>query len=106
MLQLYYSFFHSHLQYGILLWESTSKTYLSKIKVLQNKAIKVIGGRKWRDRATPFYKKLKIPKIVDIYKLETAIFMYKYRTNELPAGMNNLFQETSQVHTKCTRTAK
>ena len=105
MLQLYYSFFHSHLQYGILLWGSTSKTYLSKIKVLQNKAIKVIGGGKWRDRATPFYKKLKILKIVDIYKLETAIFMYKYRTNKLPAGMNILFQETSQVHTKCTRTA-
>ena len=48
---------------------------------------------------------LKILKIVDIYKLETAIFMYKYRTNKLPAGMNNLFQETSQVHTKCTCTA-
>ena len=47
MLQLYYSFFHSHLQYGIILWGSTSKTYLSKIKVLQNKAIKVvIGGGK------------------------------------------------------------
>ena len=30
--------------------------------------------------------------------------MYKYSTNKLPAGMNNLFQETSQVHTKCTRT--
>ena len=105
MLQLYYSFFHSHLQYGILLWGPTSKTYLSKIKVLQNKAIKVIGGGKWRDRATPFYKKLKIQKIVDVYKLETAIFMYKYSTNKLPAGMNNLFQETSQVHTKRTRTA-
>ena len=104
ILQLYYSFFHSHLQYGILLWGSTSKTCLSKIKVLQNKAIKVIGGGKWRDRATPFYK-LKILKIVDVYELETAIFMYKYSTNKLPAGMNNLFQETSQVHTKCTRTA-
>ena len=79
------------MQYGILLWGSTSKTYLSKIKVLQNKAIKIIGGRKWRNRATPFYKKLKILKIVDVYKLETAIFMYKYSTNKLPAGMNNLF---------------
>ena len=103
MLQLYYSFFHSHLQYGILLWGSTSKTYLSKIIVLQNKAIKVIGGGKWRDRATPFYKKLKILKIVDVYKLETAIFMYKYSTNKLPAGMNNLFQETSsyKMYTYC-----
>ena len=44
MLQFYYSFFHSHLQYSILLWGSTSKTYFSKIKVLQNKAIKVIEG--------------------------------------------------------------
>ena len=31
--------------------------------------------------------------------------MYKYSTNKLPASMNNLFPETSQVHTKCTRTA-
>ena len=81
--------------------------------MLQNKAIKVIGGGKWRDRATPFYKKLKILKIVDVYELETAIFMYKYSANKLPAGMNyklpagmnNLFQETSQVYTKCKRTA-
>ena len=105
MLQLYYSFFHSHLQYGILFWGSTSKTYLSKIKKLQNKAIKVIGGTKWRERATPFYKKLKILKIPDVYTLEAAIFMYNYSANKLSAGMNNLFEETSQVHSKCARTA-
>ena len=79
------------------------KPILAKLKCY--KTIKVIGGGKWRDRATPFYKKLKILKIVDVYKLETAIFWYKHSNNKLPAGVNNLFQETSQVHTKCTRTA-
>ena len=37
-----------------------------------------------------------------VYKLETD-FSRKYNTDKLPAGMNNLFQETSRAHTKCTR---
>ena len=54
-------------------------------------------------------QKLQFLKIADVYKLETAIFMYKHNTNssKLPAGENNLFYETSgsQVHTKCSYTA-
>ncbi len=40
--QLYYSLFHSHLSYGILLWGSAYKYRLHKIEVSQKKAIRNI----------------------------------------------------------------
>ena len=54
LLSLYYGIFHSHLQYGILAWSATYKSYYNKIAILQIKAVKIIGGGKWNDRATPF----------------------------------------------------
>ena len=47
MLSLYHGIFHSHLQYGILAWSATYKSYYNKIAILQNKAVKIIRGGKW-----------------------------------------------------------
>ena len=58
LLQLYYAIFHSHSQYGLIVWSSTFKTYLKKLTTLQNKAVKIVGGGKYFDHATPYYSKL------------------------------------------------
>ena len=49
---LYYSMIHPHLLYGIIYWGSTLKTYLGKLSVLQNKALRIIAGGNWLDNAT------------------------------------------------------
>ena len=54
LLQLYYSIFNSYLQHGITIWGSTFKSYLKKLNTLQNKAVKILAGESWRERATPF----------------------------------------------------
>ena len=56
----YHGIFHSYLQYEILAWSATYKSYYNKTTILQNKAVKIIVGGKWNDRATPFYAKLNI----------------------------------------------
>ena len=53
MLTLYHAIFQSHLKYSVLVWNSTFRSYLKKIIVLQNKALKIIGGAKWNERASP-----------------------------------------------------
>ena len=69
LLHLYYATFYSHMQYSITSWSSTYKTYLNKLSTLQNKAaVKIIGGRRYYDRATPFYSKLGVLKLVDAVK--------------------------------------
>jgi len=103
LLQLYYSIFHCHLQYGIIIWGSTFKTYLSKLEKLQNKAVKVIGGASWQDRATPYYSKLQILKICDLFQLELASFMYKFKNKQLPFTFLHYFQETSTICSKQLR---
>lgn len=103
MLLLYYAIFHSHLQYGIIAWSSTFKSYLYKLSILQNKAVKIIGGGKYFDRATPFYSNLNILKLFDIIKLETASFVYKFNSNALPAQFNNYLTKVNKVYKRSTR---
>ena len=103
LLSLYYAIFHSHIQYAIFIWGSTYKSYSIKITSLQNKAIKIIGGGTWFDNATPFYKKFKILKFKDLFKLETALFIYKFKANLLPSTFTNYFYQVKNKYKISTR---
>ena len=103
LLSLYYAIFHSHLQYGLITWSSTFKTFLEKVSILQNKAVKIIGGGNYHDRATPFYSKLRILKLVDMVFLKKALFMFKFKMKMLPDQFSNYFMKTCQVYQKFTR---
>ena len=59
-LKLYYAMVHLYLIYGLVAWGSTFPSYIEKLNVLQNKAVKLIGGGIYLDRATPYYSKLNI----------------------------------------------
>ena len=52
---LYYSLKHTHLLYGLPICGSTHLSYLKKLITLQNKAVKLIGGGLYNDKASPFY---------------------------------------------------
>ena len=41
LLLLYFALFHSLITYGLIIWNSTYKTYTSKISKLQNRIIKI-----------------------------------------------------------------
>ena len=62
----------------LLIWSSTFKSYLKKFIVLQNKALKIIGGVDWNERASPYYLKFKILKLPDMFKFESAVFTFKF----------------------------
>ena len=85
------NFLNPQVQYGLIIWGSTFKTYLKKLIILQNKAIKIVGGGKYFDHATPYYFKTSILKLVDLLKLEKASFVFKYRSKALPSA--NYFSE-------------
>ena len=72
LLQLYNVLVHSHLLYGLSVWGTTYPSYFAKLSTLQNKVVKIVGGGKIFDRATPFYTKLNIPKHLDLYTVEIA----------------------------------
>ena len=70
LLQLYHALMHPLLTYGIVVWGSTYPSYLSKLKTLQNKAMRIISGSHYRDEANPIYKKLEVLQIHDLYTMK------------------------------------
>ena len=76
LLKIYYAQIHSYLLYGLIIWGSTFPTYLKKLITLQNKAVKFICAAKFYDSSSPYYKRLKILKPTDLYKLEVGKFIH------------------------------
>ena len=103
LINLYFALIHSHLLYGLPVWASTCKTYLSKIKVLQNKAISIISEIPHKERVSPYYYKLQILKLDDLYQFELAKIMHQYTHNKLPIRFCNYFTYSCNSYSYSTR---
>ena len=103
LLQLYHTLVHSHLTYGISIWGSTYPSYLQKVEKLQNKALKAICNAPYLSPAKPLYTQLNILQIQDVYKHETAKFMFNCNKTLTPTPFSNFFQKTNQVSNRSTR---
>ena len=78
LINLYYSLVHTHLHYALPLRGATYKSYLMKLKRLQNKALRIISKTKIRGKISPQYYKYEILKLEDLYNFEIAKLMYQY----------------------------
>ena len=76
-----------------------------QIQTIQSKAIRAISDSGWRVHVTPLYNELKILKVDDIYKIESATFMHKYVNKKLPDYFQNYFKKVSGNHGYSTRGA-
>ena len=97
---LYFSLVHTHLLYALA---STYNTYLSKLKRLQNKAVRIISRTSIKDRITPNYHRLEILKLDDLYTLEIAKLMHQFTPNKLPDTFDHYFTYSSDVSKHYTR---
>ena len=53
--------FRSQLLYGMPVRGAAYSSYTHRIKILQNKAIRIVAGSKWSDHLTPYYRKNRNP---------------------------------------------
>ena len=105
LLKLYYALVHPHLFYGLFAWVTTYTSYLAKLCTLQNKVVRHIGGGSYREHSTPYYSNLKILKLPDLLKLETAKLVFRHLQNTLPPLISNLFIKTSDISVRHTRSS-
>ena len=101
LLQLYHALIHPLLTYGIVVWDSTYLSYLSKLKTLQNKAMRIISGSHYRDEANPIFKK--VLQIHDLYTFETAKFVYSCFYNLAPIPFIDFFTKVDEIYQRATR---
>ena len=103
LLQLYCTLVHPVLLYGITAWGNTFPTYLQKLQVLQNKAVRLISESHPRDHLTSVYASLKILQVKELLTFELAKFVFCCIANKAPKSFSEYFVRTSEVSCRNTR---
>ena len=57
LVALYYSFFFSHILYGILGWGSATKSAIRPLQTFQNKVLKIINKSTWKPAVSSVAKR-------------------------------------------------
>lgn len=103
LLILYNTLILSYLNYGSYVWGNTYNTHLSKIELLQKKAVRIITMSDYRSPSASLFKKLKILPIYELVTFNTIIFIYSSLNNLIPKSNDNLFVFNSELHPYNTR---
>ncbi len=90
---IYHAIFASHMTYGCQVWgQSFNETYIKKIQILQNNAMRLISfAPNFRDHVSPIYKSYNILKIKDLIDLKNMLFVHDYLNNKLPESFSDFF---------------
>ena len=104
-MSLYYSLIYSHLSYGICVWGDADNTYLDKIRIIQNKAVRIISSTDFYSHVEPMYKKLNILNLDEIYLSQYADLMYDQDHGTLPKCFKQYFKKVNEIHSHGTRMA-
>ena len=84
LMLIYNSLFDSRLRYGILGWGTSSEQNLSRIRILQNRAIRFITFSPFRSSVAPLYSALKVLPLEEQFFLQKTIFMHSLHYKNLP----------------------
>ena len=103
LITLYYSLILPHLTYCNSVWGHTFKSHLSRLLILQKKAIRLISSSPYNCPSIPLFKKMNILPISELISMNSLIFMYKYKSGILPKIFENMFTLNSTIHNYNTR---
>ncbi len=100
---LYESLIKPHLEYGIIFWGGIPDSHLNCLVKQQKKIIRLITNSNYNAHTAPIFNKLKCLKLIDLYKLNSAKFMYKAKNRMLPQTLCHMYIPNTIVHGHNTR---
>ena len=103
LVTFYNSFIQSHVLYGLLNWGCANKTTLEPIKRSLRKEVRVIDFACYTAHSEPIFKRYNILNLGNLYKLETAKFMFQINQENHSTFLQNEFIKTSKLHHYNTR---
>ena len=102
---LYNALILPYITYCNIAWAYSSKTRIESILRLQKRALRVCTHSNYRSHTNPIFSNLNTLKVNDIHTLQTACFMFKYKSKSLPLLFQNLYTPNSNLHSYPTRHA-
>ena len=103
LIMLFYSFAHSRVSYGIAVWSTAAKKYLYEVELKSNNIVRIITWNKKFSHVIQLYKKIKLLKLKDVYKLELAKFMHKLFYDKLFFVFQKRFIKVEKIYSYKTR---
>ena len=102
---LYYTLVYPYIHYCNVIWANNYPTRLSRIVILQKRAVRAIAKIKYRESTENVFNELNILKVEELNKLEISLLMYKFYNNQLPKNLSDIFSANYQIHSYGTRHA-
>ena len=96
---LYYTFCYPHILYGIIVWGKAYKTNINPLQITLKKILRIITKSPYLTHTEPLYKRLKIMKIYEVYKLRTSTFIFLHSLKALPNVFQNMFTTNTSSYT-------
>ena len=92
-----------HISYAIVSWGNVKSREISRFKLLQKKAVRLITNSKYNSHTNPIFRKLNLLKLDDIYTLQCTKLLLKYKQCILPQYHSEQLETTNRIHHHFTR---
>ena len=105
LLTIYKTLIDPYLNYGLCSWGYSAKTHLSRLLILQKRALRLINFSNVREHAVPLFVKARSLPLNFIYFERMCHMMHDIYNKTAPINLNNLFILRSELHYYKTRSA-
>ena len=102
---IYNAIISPYISYSDIVWGGTYSNRLNSIRVLQNRAIRIMSGNDQSLHTSQLYYKTSCLHILDIHKFEVGLFMHSWSINKLPIVPKNYFGYQNKIHPHYSRSA-
>lgn len=100
LLNLYFTLIHPYLTYCNIIWGNNYKCITDRLQKIQNKVIRLTKNFGQYCNTLTLFSNLNILNVTNIYRYQTAIFMYKFSKNLLPSifYVDEYFTPINKLH--------
>ncbi len=101
--QLYYAYVYPYITYGIEMYGTACKKYISKLQIMQNRLLKILTCKPYRYNSLQLHNELKILTVNSVYSLYVNVFVFKQYNHMLPNIFNQYYQTNECLRGCSTR---
>ena len=103
LLTIYNALILPHFSYAIVAWGNIRNKEMSRLKILQKKAVRLITKSKYNSHTSPLFRKMNLLKIEDIFTVQCIKLYLKYKLDILPEYHSLQIVTNSDIHSHFTR---
>ena len=100
---LYMTLIYPYFNYCNIIWGAADPTAIEPLKLLQKKVIRIISRAKYLDNTEPLFISMKLLNLIELYKLNCILFIYKCQYSNLFNHFKNRMLRGVDIHEHNTR---